>query len=789
MPISYGVEVHPWLRRHAVHVLDGIVVALAVGLMYVVLAFASLSSTPQLNGIAWCAILLVPVLSRFDVGVTHLSDDVMVSYDTAVLVFLLLTQDPLWALLAWAVFMSFAMLGSSPRWSSRILNIALSWLTGLTYSAVYLLLRGSDPMSARSFAAVLVASGLAVAVDLGLSWFHVALEQKRRLRVFFSLTTIGTAGLVVTGIASIGFLAALVVEGTRPWALVLLAPPIVAGITATRSGRRSREDHRRLQVLLESSRDRHDLNDVGDIIDSAKRHAMTLLATPRVEIRSSPPTHDELGALLEQEDGTELWLVGEARPGRTNDRHTDQQALQSLAADTSESMARSRLIAELTRLARTDALTGLASRSVFSAQAQRAVGDGHRTGQHPAVLYLDLDGFKLVNDRFGHHIGDGLVRVVGDRLREFSRPGVLIARLGGDEFALLLDRFESEAGVMELARRIAEHVSHECAVDGQTLRIGTSVGVAVGGPEIHADQLLRNADMAMYEAKTDPDGIPHIFHDGLRTAMLRRAELQDELRNAIQTDQLRLEYQPVVDMATGLIQGAEALARWEHPERGLLSAGEFIEVAEDSGLIRPLGEWVMRRVIHDAPALETAAGRPLSLAMNVSPRQLSDDVMVDCVVGLMASRTFQSRIVLELTESAVLDDRPEITDRLRRMVDAGACLAMDDFGVGYSSVGYLRWLPLTVLKLDRSLIASTSADQQGRDLVQGILLMGNALGLEVVAEGVEDTSQQELLVSMGCTLGQGYHLAKPQERDRMIELLRDEKHLPSPRTSPRSFSA
>lgn len=760
---------------------DAAVAALAVGLMSIVLAFASADGVHQFSLTAWLVVLLVPVLSRFDVAVTHLSDDVTISYDTAVLVFLVLTQDPQWGLLMWAVAVSFAMLRSSPRWSSRLLNISLAWLTGLSFLVVLLFLRGPDPLSLRSFGAVVVATAVAVAVDLGLSWVHVALEQLRRWRFFYSRTTVWTAATIVAGVSTVGFLAAMVASSPSPWALSLLALPIVAGINATRSGRRSFEDQRRLQVLLDSSRDRHGLENVQDIVESATRHARHLLVTSTVGVRADPPSESELGALLEYEDGSQLWLVGEARPGRVAHRDTDRQALESLAADTSESIARSRLISELTKLARTDALTGLASRGVFSAQATRAVMEGHRTGQHPAVLYLDLDGFKLVNDRFGHHVGDGLVRVVGHRLREFAGPGVLIARLGGDEFALLLDRAGSEAAVMDLARRIVERVSQECTVDGRTLSVETSVGAALGGARIQADELLRNADMAMYEAKSDPTGAPHAFHSGLRAAILRRAELQEELVRAIEADQLRLQYQPVVDLQTGLIRGAEALARWEHPERGWLSAGEFIEIAEDSGLIRPLGEWVLRKMVSDAPALEAAAGRPLSLAVNVSPRQLADDGVVDCVVELMGARTFQSRLVLELTESVVLDDKPEITERLRRMVDAGARLAMDDFGVGYSSVGYLRWLPLTVLKLDRSLVRSAVEDQQGRDLVQGILLMGNALGLEMVAEGVEEAAQQELLAAMGCHYGQGFHLARPLERDRMLELLQAERGLPAQR--------
>lgn len=739
------------------------------------------SPDPSLPVTSWIVALCVIPLSHFHVGVSRKSDDVQVTFEAAGLVFLLLTGATLWSGLLWCLATLIGIMTTRRRLSSRIFNISLAWLSAMGYIGVYRLVGESGPTSLSAAVAVLIGTLVGLIIDISLTGVQVHLARRVPLRDVLNELELGATLTVLLAITSLGFLGALVTESTAAWGLVLLVLPTMSVIIASRSARRSREDQRRLQVLLDSSRDRHGLDARDDILASALLHAQRLLATDEVAVRSEPPDDGEVGAPIDNDDAPRQWLVGMARAGRIEQVETDRRALESLAADTSESLARSRLITELTLMARTDGLTGLASRGVFSAQVARCVPESQRRGERVAVLYIDLNGFKIVNDRFGHHVGDMLVKLVADRLVGYSRPGQLIARLGGDEFAILIERVVDPSAVVGHARRMVEAISRECVVDGHSLSIGASIGIAFSSASTAADELLRDADMAMYEAKSVRDGEPRVFHPSMRERVVKRAELQEELDRAVTSGQLWLEYQPVVDMRNGVIHGVEALARWNHPRRGVLSAGAFIDIAEDSGLIIPLGEWVLRQMLEDAPQLEAAVGHPLSIAVNVSPRQLADDRIVDTVVEVLEQNTTRSQIVLELTESIVIDDDPAIRSRLSRIVAAGAALAMDDFGVGYSSVGYLRWLPLSVLKLDRSLVQAASEDQQGRDLVEAILLMGRSMGLKVVSEGVESLEQVELLKTLGATYGQGFHLARPLGIEALTEYFSAVSALPQPR--------
>ena len=339
----------------------------------------------------------------------------------------------------------------------------------------------------------------------------------------------------------------------------------------------------------------------------------------------------EIGALLDTGEGRTRWLVGTLKTDREHARERDQQALEALAADTAESLARSRLIHELERLAGTDALTGLVNRSVFADEVGRAVAEGRVIGCPPAVLYLDLDAFKAVNDRFGHHVGDLLVCEVADQLRACVRPSDVVARLGGDEFAVLLEGLDDTDALRVLAQRILDRLGAERAVDGHALTVGVSVGLAVADAGTSADDLLRNADMAMYDATSRRRPVPALYRPEWRERSLDRAEPEADLRRALDGDELRVDHQPILRLPDGRVHGLEALARWEHPTRGPLTAGAFIDVAEQSGLIGQLGERVLRQVMQDAPTLVETAGMPITLCVNVSARQLADSSLSELV--------------------------------------------------------------------------------------------------------------------------------------------------------------
>ncbi len=738
------------------------VVAVGAVVALVVVGLCVTVWEPRLTWTAVLAAAIAPVLTRFHLIVTSNSESVEISFDSAVLVFLLVYLDPLDAMALWVLAGPVAAMSVRKRWPIRLFNAALVLVCGSAMATVHVLLDGGASTSGRTALAVLLGCAVYVTIDLVLSWVGASLETRRPLGEMISANEVLVAVGVLLGVASLGYLAALLAESETRWLLVLVLLPVLAVVVASRAARRSRSDQRRLGVLLDSARQRRDLDDAPRILEAAVRHAGTLLETDQVAVRPTAPGVGEIGALLDT-GGQTRWLVGTLTADREHGRALDQQALEALAGDTAESLARSRLIHELERLAGTDALTGLVNRSVFAEEVARAVaGTRAPGGCPPAVVYLDLDAFKQINDRFGHHVGDLLVCEVADQIRACVRPSDVVARLGGDEFAVLVEGLDDTDALVGLCQRILDLLRVERVVDGNVLTVGASVGLAVADASTSADDLLRNADMAMYDAKSRRRPVPALYRPELRERSVDRAELEDDLRRALGSqDQLRVDYQPILRLPDGTVHGLEALARWEHPERGLLTAGHFIDVAEQAGLIGQLGEWVLRRVMLDAPALVEAAGRPITLCVNVSARQLADSSLADVVREVVAADTAGVDLVLELTESVVIGEDREVRRRLAELVSAGAALAMDDFGVGYSSVGYLRWLPVEVLKLDRSLLMSVADDPRARGLVEAVLLMGHALGLTVVAEGVEEPEQWTFLAERGCALAQGYLLARP----------------------------
>ena len=755
----------------------GVMVLGGVGVL-VVAVVAAVAWEPRLSWIALLAAAIVPVLTRFHLIVTSNSESVEISFDSAVLVFLLVYLDPLDAMVLWVVAGPVAALSVRKRWPIRLFNAALVVVCGGAMAGVHLLLDGGTPTSGRTALAVIVGCAVYVSVDLVLSWIGASLESRKPIGEMISANEVLVAVGVLFGVASLGYLAALLASTQSRWLLVLVLMPVLAVVVASRATRSSRSDQRRLQVLLDSARQRRDLDDAPRIIEVAVASAATLLETDDVTVRPDGPVSGEIGALLDTGEGRTRWLVGTLKTDREHARERDQQALEALAADTAESLARSRLIHELERLAGTDALTGLVNRSVFADEVGRAVAEGRVIGCPPAVLYLDLDAFKAVNDRFGHHVGDLLVCEVADQLRACVRPSDVVARLGGDEFAVLVEGLDDTDALRVLAQRILDRLGAERAVDGHALTVGVSVGLAVADAGTSADDLLRNADMAMYDAKSRRRPVPALYRPELRERSLDRAELEADLRRALDGDELRVDYQPILRLPDGRVHGLEALARWEHPTRGLLTAGAFIDVAEQSGLIGQLGEWVLRQVMQDAPTLVETAGMPITLCVNVSARQLADSSLSELVRSLVAADTSGARLVLELTESVVIGEDREVQRRLAQLVDAGAALAMDDFGVGYSSVGYLRWLPVEVLKLDRSLLMSVVDDPRARGLVEAVLLMGHALGLTVVAEGVEEPEQWTFLAERGCALAQGYLMARPMPLGSVLHWLSEKRRTP-----------
>jgi diguanylate cyclase (GGDEF)-like protein/PAS domain S-box-containing protein len=422
-----------------------------------------------------------------------------------------------------------------------------------------------------------------------------------------------------------------------------------------------------------------------------------------------------------------------------------------------------------------DALTGLANRQLFADRVEQALRRSGRTGDDVAVLFLDLDGFKNVNDSLGHAAGDDLLREVADRLGAAVRSSDTVARLGGDEFAVLL---EQRRGPIEEAVIVADRILGALAtpvvVEGQTMSVGASVGISLGSVESTAASLLRDADVAMYRAKAAGRG-RWVVHDAdMRAEAAERLRLETDLLGVLDGEELRLLYQPVIDLTTGEIVKLEALLRWEHPELGTIAPDRFIPIAEANGMILPIGAWVLReacRQLADWRERHPERSR-LAMAVNVSARQVASPLLVDHVVEALQRSGLEPRaLTLELTESTLVEDPGSAAGRLGALRELGIRLAIDDFGTGYSSLSYLRQFPLDILKIDRSFISTITEPGHVPAIVRGLLDLGRTLGLTTVAEGVELELQQEQLRAIGCDYAQGYYFARPLDPASVEELL------------------
>ena len=422
-----------------------------------------------------------------------------------------------------------------------------------------------------------------------------------------------------------------------------------------------------------------------------------------------------------------------------------------------------------------DDLTDLANRALLRDRLDHALARSRRTAATVAVLFADLDGFKMINDTLGHDTGDLLLAEVGERLRHSVRDGDTAARLGGDEFAVLLDESSPEDAAAT-AYRILDSLREPFAVEGREIFVRASIGVADNHDDaLDADELLCRADIAMYAAKARGRDRHEVFEPHMQAELASRHEMQSDLRQALHADQLVLHYQPLVDLASGRIDSFEALIRWNHPTRGLVAPDNFIPIAEESGLIIPIGRWVLHEAC--SQLVQWRAGRPaddpLSIGVNVSSQQLHDpNFVADVQQTLFATRLRADYLVLELTESTLLSDTTLVQERLHALKDLGVRLAIDDFGTGYSSLAYLRTFPVDYLKIDRSFVNEVSRKpDQGIVMVRSIIGLGHNLSLTVIAEGIEEPAQLEQLRDAGCNIGQGFLFARPVPPDQVPDLL------------------
>ncbi len=428
---------------------------------------------------------------------------------------------------------------------------------------------------------------------------------------------------------------------------------------------------------------------------------------------------------------------------------------------------RRRAEARLAHMVRHDALTGLPNRTFFRERIEESTGD-QRYGRL-AVLTLDLDDFKSVNDLFGHPIGDGLLTIVAQRLLSCVREEDTVVRLGDDEFAVLQVSAEQPTGATILAERIIATLANPFQVDGQQITIGTSIGIVVAGERRpSADALLKNADLALYRAKAEGRGIYRFFEEDMNARMQARRLLEHDLRRAVEDEQFEVHYMPLLSIEHGDVCAFEALARWRHPERGLVSPNEFIPVAEEIGLISRIGAWVMNRACLDAALWPDT----VKVAVNLSPIQFRNRELASDIAGALSrSGLPPQRLDVEITESLLLQDSQVVLSILHEIHALGVTISMDDFGTGYSSLSYLRHFPFDKIKIDQSFIRNLSEQPDCIAIVRALIGLGRSLGMAVVAEGVETEEQLELLRQEGCGEAQGYLFSAPKPVSSVMPLI------------------
>jgi diguanylate cyclase (GGDEF)-like protein len=429
----------------------------------------------------------------------------------------------------------------------------------------------------------------------------------------------------------------------------------------------------------------------------------------------------------------------------------------------------------LQRLANQDGLTGLASRTAFMRQLARSVARAREQGGALALLFIDLDEFKHVNDAHGHAAGDQLLKAAAQRLQSLLRPGDQVARFGGDEFLVLLDKCEP-SGAAPVAQRIVDAFGAPFALGDELHAVGASVGISVFPRDgADADTLVRHADMAMYAAKNEGKA-QFRFYDPLLSGSVRaRAQLKQRLAEAIHADQFVLEYQPRVDPRDGRLLSMEALLRWEHPELGRVAPGDFIPLAESTGLIVPIGQLVIDKACAQVAAWRDEGLAVVPVSINVSARQFRRGAVPGHLASALRRHALPARLLeVEITESAMMSDHDDILAELAELRALGVKLHVDDFGTGYSSLSQLQRLKMDVLKVDRAFTAELGKSREGRVFFEAIVSMAHALGMEVVAEGVETRDQLEILRGLGCNEIQGYFIARPVSAAGMAQLMEQE---------------
>lgn len=742
---------------------------------------------------------------------------------------------PMEYLLAMAVGTSVALILDRQSLSKFAFNLAAFAASAAVGLTVFHLLATPDgapeprdwiaAFAAAAAATVVISSSIATAITVsdGAPQFQKLPEMIQ----FGLLVAIANTSFALLAVAFLW---------SDPWLLALLVVPLVVVFLAYRAYASEREKHERLELLYQSSRILQHSPELDSALAALLENAREMFRAERAEIVLWPKDgneegllttafHDAPAALMQPATMTAVHplhrrigldhraflhvstprdvdpvrqamvvpllgengligsiLIANRLTEGTSFGEDDLRLLETLANQSAVALENGQLeqsLSELSRLkeelrfqAYHDSLTGLANRSLFADRVDQALLAA-RPGMVPVVLFLDLDNFKDVNDTFGHAAGDRLLVAVADRVRSCVRGSDVPARLGGDEFAVLVDDVPGLARAQTVATRLIEALAVTFPVEGHDLKISASIGVAAGhGSEQRSDDLLRNADVAMYTAKQAGKNRFAVFEPTMHAAIVARHMLSTELSRGISDGEIVVYFQPLLALATGLAYGAEALARWRHPVRGIVEPDDFIPLAEESGAIIPLGRAVLFEACRQASTWPRSPAGPMVVSVNLSAAQLGrDDFVEDLKDILRATGLPADRLVLEMTETVMFHDTHTTIARLTALRELGVRVAIDDFGTGYSSLGYLRRFPVDILKIAKEFIARGDAGPDDWAFAHSIVALGQTLGLQIVAEGIEDEGQLAQLRALGCELGQGFLFARPMPGDEVVTAL------------------
>jgi len=754
------------------------------GMALCVLGFALLAwATPAaLAGdwkVATAAVLGIPlvvVVARFPMVLDNEDGGIEIGFDSIVLIFLACTLDVRPALAIWAVGVLATQAASGKRLSAVVFNIGVGIAAGAVAAGALQLVRGASAGTPRELLAVVIAATTYFFTDYVLSAISVAIDSETPVGGHLVQANTWLAVACFVPFDLLGYLGAIVLRTNPWWVFLLLLVPLVTLLINTRAIVHGRENARRLSVLFEAAVRVQSLHEPSAMIDGLLVDARRLIRLRDVEVRGTPPTEHEIGAQVRRGKDA-LWVIAPARDRARSTVGADQHALDALAVICAEAFARLQLTDEMVHYARHDPLTDLPNRGILLDRVAQALHRARRRGVVVALLFVDLDSFKPVNDLFGHAAGDAVLIEVGERLVENTRDTDTVARLGGDEFAVLLEDV-TVGEVVEIADRILVSLAAGAEVAGHNVPLAASIGIAYGDGSETGDTLLRHADLAMYEAKGRGKAQSVAYEPSIGRARMERLELADELREAIARRQLRVVYQPVVEVQTGRIAGVEALVRWRLNGSDI-PADFFVRIAEETGLVGPLGELVLDIVGADARAMREAAQDPLSISVNISARQLLEPGFVRSVRSAVRA-TGKTSLVLEITERQEIAEDAAL-EVMRTIADLGVRFAVDDFGVGFSSISYLRHLPVHVVKTDAALAEHIDTDERALAVLRAVTVMAEALDLDVVVEGVEREAQLAAVRDqVGAPYVQGYLLHRPMPLDALLDVLRDNREADGP---------